>query len=79
LAVVEPIVCQGREHLEKYFHQQCINPEAKKYAEGIVLRDPNAWYFKKYAFFTKKVCIQAIEIESSIQSQNDLHKCTYVI
>jgi hypothetical protein len=47
--------CQSRDHFNKFFHELCNERPKETRAEGIVLRDPSAWYFKNDAFFKKKV------------------------
>ena len=51
LKVVNPIKCQSEQHFDEFF-QQCTK-DGK--SEGIVLRDPKAWYYESNSFFTKKV------------------------
>jgi hypothetical protein len=55
LSVVKPILCHSRDHLMEYYNQICKERPMDKRAEGVVLRDPNAWYFKADAFFTLNV------------------------
>jgi hypothetical protein len=41
--------------MNKYFNQMCIDKPEEARAEGIILRDPMAWYFKSNSFFKKEV------------------------
>jgi hypothetical protein len=65
LSVVEPITCQNRDHLEQYFSQLCISQPTEKRAEGVVLRDPTAWYYKRNTFFTKNALQPSVVMEIS--------------
>jgi hypothetical protein len=60
LSVINPILCQGRDHLEQYFKQVCIDSASP--SAGVVLRDPTAWYYKKDSFFIKKVSNGLLDI-----------------
>jgi hypothetical protein len=55
LAIVKPVVCQNRDHLESFFHHICKERPQETLAEGVILRDPKAWYFKSDSFLKKKV------------------------
>jgi hypothetical protein len=37
-----------------YFNEICNTRPKETRAEGIVLRDPKAWYYEKNAFLTKE-------------------------
>jgi hypothetical protein len=50
LTVVNTVQCNEREDFGRLFDKL-----RDRQAEGIVLRDPNAWYFKQDSFFTKSV------------------------
>jgi hypothetical protein len=49
LQVITPLTCQSRDHFEEFCSQK-----AKEQAEGVIVRNPKAWYFKKDSFFKKK-------------------------
>jgi hypothetical protein len=55
LAVVDPVMCTDRQHFDRFFNEVCQNRPVIQRGEGIVLRDPNAWYFQKDSFFVKEV------------------------
>jgi hypothetical protein len=55
LSLVTSITCQSRDHLQRYFVESCQEQPIERRAEGVVLRDPSAWYYKENSFFTKKV------------------------
>jgi ATP-dependent DNA ligase len=61
LSVVKPIVCSNRDHMEAFFKQICKN----QYAEGIILRDPTAWYYKRNFFLKKELLDEAIVMKVS--------------
>jgi ATP-dependent DNA ligase len=50
LSVVKPIIFQSKAHLNTFFNQ--IRSSS---GEGIILRDPNAWYYQRNAFLSLKV------------------------
>jgi ATP-dependent DNA ligase len=50
LAVVEPVVCKDKNHFQNFYNEMCTAS-----TEGVVLRDPKAWYFKQDSFFKKDV------------------------
>jgi hypothetical protein len=52
ISLVKPITCQSRTHLEEVFND-LFNSNEK--AQGIVVRDPKAWYFQPNTFYTKNV------------------------
>jgi hypothetical protein len=58
LQIVKPITCKGKDHAEQYFQQVCQSQAT----DGIVLRDPSAWYYKKDSFFCKKVIISEFKL-----------------
>jgi hypothetical protein len=51
LLAVQPVQCQSSKHFAAFFDQMC----KEQNAEGIVLRNPEAWYFRNNSFFIKKV------------------------
>jgi hypothetical protein len=55
LSVIKPIKFTSRSHLDHFFYETCTDRPEDKRGEGIVLRDPTAWYFKKDSFFKKEV------------------------
>jgi hypothetical protein len=55
LSVIQTTMCQGKDHMQAFFQQLCIERPIERQANGIVLRDPAAWYFQSNAFFTQKV------------------------
>jgi hypothetical protein len=57
LSLVKPTKCESEYHLESIFNTMCVEQPPEKRAEGIVLRDPNAWYFMPGSFLTKKVSV----------------------
>jgi hypothetical protein len=42
------VECQNRQHFEAFVEQM-----RSQGSEGVILRDPKAWYFKPDAFFKK--------------------------
>jgi hypothetical protein len=55
ITVVKPTECQSEDHMASFFNQICQDRPEDKRGEGVVLRDPTAWYFKKDSFFKKEV------------------------
>jgi hypothetical protein len=55
LTLVKPVICQSRDHFNRFFNKLCVERPLDVRAEGIVLRDPNAWYFQRNTFFQKEV------------------------
>jgi hypothetical protein len=47
VSLVKPTLCNSRQHFNDYFKQSSSN--------GIILRNPTAWYFEKNSFFKKQV------------------------
>jgi hypothetical protein len=62
LSVVNPLTCEGPNHLSSFFDTMI-----KKGAEGVVLRNPNAWYFKEQSFFKKEVQLLWISLVTYIK------------
>jgi ATP-dependent DNA ligase len=58
ITVASPVQCKGRDHLESFFDEICKDRPAYRCAEGVVIRDPKAWYYEKNSFFEKQVLIQ---------------------
>jgi len=52
LNVVSPVICEGREHFLNEFKN------ISKFSEGIILRNPKAWYFEKDGFFKKDILVK---------------------
>jgi DNA ligase-1 len=50
LKVAAFVECKDKQHMNTFFAEVCA-----KGAEGIVLRDPSAWYFKPESFLKKTV------------------------
>jgi hypothetical protein len=55
LQVVQAVTCLNREHLDAFYTKICQERPTDKYADGVVIRDPAAWYYKANSFFIKKV------------------------
>jgi hypothetical protein len=62
LRVVSPIVCQGREHFSSFLNEICEKRPIDQRGEGVILRDPRSWYFKKDSFFHKNVSKLVIDV-----------------
>ena len=60
LSIIKPVVCSSKEHANAYFNQLCKDRPKEQRAEGIILRDPTAWYYKRNSFFKKEVNIQLV-------------------
>jgi hypothetical protein len=56
LSIVNPIPCNNTEHLTSFFNSICKERPQETRAEGVVLRDPTAWYYQPSSFHTKRVC-----------------------
>jgi hypothetical protein len=63
--VITPTPCQSKEDLERYFNSICIEQSKGRRAAGVVIRDPNAWYFQENAFFIKKPFGESIIMKES--------------
>jgi hypothetical protein len=53
LKVVSSTPCQNARHFEQFFSDTAKDGKA----EGIILRDPQAWYYKHNSFFKKTVSV----------------------
>jgi len=53
LSVVSFIQCRDKLHFEEYFKKNC------EFSEGVILRDPNAWYFSVDSFFQKNYFVES--------------------
>jgi hypothetical protein len=53
--VVKPIVCKDKDHFTRVFNTLGVDRGNGTRPEGVVVRDPNAWYYKSDSFYTKKV------------------------
>jgi hypothetical protein len=51
LSVVEAVKCTSRDHFNRFFNS--ITKERE--GEGVILRDPKAWYYQKNSFYHKQV------------------------
>jgi hypothetical protein len=49
------VTCKSPTHLKSFFDEACNNRPLESCAEGVVLRDPTAWYFKRDSFWKKEV------------------------
>jgi hypothetical protein len=67
LTLVTTTICQDRKHAESFFDRLCKERSVDTRAEGIVLRDPSAWYYQANAFFSKKVTNIIINLYISIR------------
>jgi hypothetical protein len=57
LSVVKPVVCSSRDSMKEFYYQVCQERPVDSRAEGVILRDPTAWYFKQNSFLKIKVPI----------------------
>jgi hypothetical protein len=64
LSLVPFKICKSRQDLDNYFTSICKDRPTERQAEGIVLKDPTAWYFKVNSFFTREVCIIQLYLTS---------------
>jgi hypothetical protein len=54
LSVVSPVICTNSQRVDEFYAEI-----KNRSGEGIVLRDPKAWYFAKDSFLSEKVCRHA--------------------
>jgi hypothetical protein len=62
VSIVKPVQCQHRDHFNSFFNEICRDRPKELQAEGVVLRDPTAWYFKTDSFFKKKVEVSCMPL-----------------
>jgi hypothetical protein len=78
LKVVSPIECKGRDHLNSFFNEICVNRPYAQRGEGVVLRDPKAWYFKEGSFLKKEVSAILTALLTTIATKgNDSNEASF--
>jgi DNA ligase-1 len=57
LSVISTVQCKGKEHVDMFFKETCQHG-----GEGIVIRNPNSWYYARDSFFHKNVMTAFIHL-----------------
>jgi hypothetical protein len=60
LEVVNTIECSGPRHLQSFFEDTTIHRTVNERGQGIIVRNPKAWYFEKDSFYKREFSEETI-------------------